>query len=113
MDSMNPDMIPPTMISLTRAAGTLRSLVKQLAREQSPAIVIEEEGAPQAVLISFGSFQRLLETAGEADAAMIASRLTSAPAAGEGLSNLALEKLVTDAQGSASGVDSARGDAAE
>ncbi|MFD9061631.1 hypothetical protein ACFVZ3_08945 [Kitasatospora purpeofusca] len=110
MDSMKSNVTPSEMISPSRAAGTLGSLVRQLTQEQSHAIVIGEEGVPKAVLISFSGFQRLLEAAGAADAAMVADRLVSAPQAGEGLSNAALAQLVADteydaAAGGAEGVE--------
>ncbi|MFB8241681.1 hypothetical protein ACFC58_34610 [Kitasatospora purpeofusca] len=98
MDSMSANVTPPQMISPSRVAGTLRSLVGQLTQDQSHAVVIGEEGVPQAVLISFSGFQRLLEAAGAADAAMVADRLVSAPQAGEGLSNEALARLVAGAE---------------
>lgn len=106
---MNADVTPSEMISPTRAAGTLRSLVKQLAQQQSHAVVIGEEGVGQAVLLSFTAFQRLLEAAGEADAAVVADRLASAPQAGKGLSNAALEQLVADAEYDVTAVDAAPG----
>lgn len=106
---MNPNMASSEMISPSRAAGTLRSLVKALAQEESSVIVIGQEGVPQAVLVSFNGFRRLLEAAGEADATMVADRLASAPEAGEGLSNAALEQMVLDAEGAAVGGDTSAG----
>ncbi|MFF2619753.1 hypothetical protein [Kitasatospora sp. NPDC058046] len=109
MDSMNPNVTPSDVISMSRAAGTLRTLVKQLDQEQSHAIVIGEEGMPQAVLVSFIGFQRLLEAAGTADAVMVMDRLDCAPQAGEGLSNAALERLVAAAGDDADSETAAEG----
>ncbi|MFE2727114.1 hypothetical protein [Kitasatospora sp. NPDC059327] len=106
---MDINVTPPEMISPSRAAGTLRSLVKQLTQDPSSAIVIGEEDLPQAVLLSFSAFQALLAAAGTVDAAMVVDRLASAPQAGEGLSNAALEQLVADAEDDATTVHSAPG----
>ncbi|MET9611812.1 hypothetical protein [Kitasatospora indigofera] len=106
---MESNVTPPEMISPSRAASTLRSLVKQFTQDPSSAIVIGEEDVPQAVLLSFSAFQTLLAAAGEADAAVVADRLASAPQAGEGLSNAALEQLVAAAEDDATAVDDAPG----
>ncbi|GHH79058.1 hypothetical protein GCM10018781_56210 [Kitasatospora indigofera] len=106
---MDSNVAPPEMVSPSRAAGTLRNLIKQLTQDPSSAIVIGEDDAPQAVLLSFSAFQTLLAAAGAADAAMVADRMASAPEAGEGLSNAVLEQLVADAEHDVSAADCALG----
>ncbi|MFD5920669.1 hypothetical protein ACFVYP_27375 [Kitasatospora sp. NPDC058201] len=87
---------PPDVVSPAQAAATLRSLIKLLTEAQSPPVVIGEDGVPQAVLLAYRDFERLLEAAGEVDAAMIADRLSTTPQRGEGLSNDGLERLVME-----------------
>ncbi|MEU9127808.1 hypothetical protein AB0D08_06790 [Kitasatospora sp. NPDC048540] len=93
-DHASTNFSTPELISPSRAAATLRSLVDGLGVER-PVVVIGSEGVPQAALVSYDAYLHLVAAAEEADARMLSDRVAGSPAPGEGLTNSALEELVS------------------